>query len=61
VLPIHAKSDTPAIRVLVRAVKSSRRPLSLLPGFILADRAGKATPEAEAVLRAVAVLPLGEV
>jgi tRNA1(Val) A37 N6-methylase TrmN6 len=60
VLPIYPKPDTPAIRVVVRAVKSSRAPLSLLPGFFLADRAGKPTAEAEAVLRAAAALPLGK-
>ena len=60
VLPIHPKPDMPAIRVLVRGVKSSRAPLSLLPGLFLADRAGKATPEADAVLRAGDALPLGE-
>jgi tRNA1(Val) A37 N6-methylase TrmN6 len=58
VLPVHAKQGVPAIRVLIRAVKASRAPLSLLPGFFLADAAGKPTPEAEAVLRYGAVLPL---
>ena len=58
VLPIHAKPDAPAIRVLARAVKASRAPLSLLPGFILADAAGKPTAHAEAVLRGSALLPL---
>jgi tRNA1(Val) A37 N6-methylase TrmN6 len=58
VLPIHPKPDMPAIRVLVRGVKSSRAPLSLLPGLFLADRAGKATPEADAVLRGGDELPL---
>lgn len=58
VLPIHAKQDAPAIRVLVRAVKGSRAPLSLLPGFVLAGQAGKPTRQAEVVLRAAAVLPL---
>ena len=58
VLPIHAKPDAPAIRVLARAVKASRAPLSLLPGFILADAAGKPTAEAEAVLHGDALLPL---
>jgi tRNA1(Val) A37 N6-methylase TrmN6 len=60
VLPIHPKPDAPAIRVLVRAVKASHAPLSLLPGFFLADRAGKPTAEADAVLRAAAPLPLAE-
>jgi tRNA1(Val) A37 N6-methylase TrmN6 len=58
VLPVHPKPDTPAIRILVRAVKGSRTPLSLLPGFVLADQADKPTAHAESVLRGAAVLPL---
>ncbi len=57
-LPIHPKPGAPAIRVLARAVKASRAPLSLLPGFILADEVGKPTAQAEAVLRGGALLPL---
>lgn len=57
-LPIHAKPGAPAIRVLVRALKASRAPLSLLPGLVLADAAGQPSAEAEAVLRAGALLPL---
>jgi tRNA1(Val) A37 N6-methylase TrmN6 len=57
-LPVHPRPDAPAIRVLARAVKGSRAPLSLLPGFTLADAAGKPTAAAEAVLRSGAVLPL---
>jgi tRNA1(Val) A37 N6-methylase TrmN6 len=58
VLPVHPKPDAPAIRVVVHAVKSSRAPLSLLPGFVLADAAGRPTAEAEAVLRGGALLAL---
>ena len=57
-LPLHPRPGGAAIRVLARAVKASRAPLSLLPGLTLADAAGKPTPEAEAVLRGAAVLPL---
>ena len=57
-LPVHPKPHAPAIRLLVRAVKASRTPLALLPGFILADDAGRPTAQAEAVLRKGAVLPL---
>jgi tRNA1(Val) A37 N6-methylase TrmN6 len=57
VLPVHAKPGAPAIRVLARAVKGSRAPLSLLPGFVLADANGNPTLEAEAVLRSGDVLP----
>jgi tRNA1(Val) A37 N6-methylase TrmN6 len=57
-LPVYPKPGAAAIRVLARAVKASRAPLTLLPGLILADAAGKPTAEAEAVLRGNAVLPL---
>jgi tRNA1(Val) A37 N6-methylase TrmN6 len=60
VLPVHPKPCAPAIRVLVRAVKASGAPLSLLPGFFLNDAAGKPTAEAEAVLRGATRLPLAE-
>lgn len=59
-LPIFPKPGAPAIRVLARAIKSSRAPLSLLPGLMLADAAGKPTTEAEAVLRGGASLPLAD-
>jgi tRNA1(Val) A37 N6-methylase TrmN6 len=59
-LPIYPKPAAPAIRVLVRAIKLSRAPLALLPGLVLADAAGKPTPDAEAVLRGGASLPLAD-
>ena len=58
VLPVHARPEAAAIRVLLRAVKSSRAPLRLLPGLVLAYAAGRPTAEAEAVLRDNASLPL---
>jgi tRNA1(Val) A37 N6-methylase TrmN6 len=58
VLPVYPKPDTPAIRVLVRAFKDSRAPLTVLPGLLLADAGGSPTPEAEAVLRHVNALSL---
>ena len=61
VLPIHSKAGRAALRVLVRASKGSRAPLSLLPGFFLNDAAGRPTREAEAVLRGSATLPLAEI
>lgn len=59
VLPVHPKPDEPAIRILMRATKASRAPPLLLPGLALNDAAGNPTPQAEAVLRAGATLPLG--
>ncbi|ADH91180.1 Methyltransferase type 11 [Ancylobacter novellus DSM 506] len=49
--PVYATPDAPAIRVLVGAVKGRRTPPALLPGFVLADRDGRPSTEAERVLR----------
>jgi tRNA1(Val) A37 N6-methylase TrmN6 len=57
-LPIYPKADAAAIRIIVRAVKASRAPLTLLPGLVLGDGDGKPTAEAEAVLRGGGSLPL---
>ena len=59
-LPVHPKPGEAAIRVLVRAVKASRAPLTVLPGLVLNNPSGRPTEEAEAVLRAGAALALGE-
>jgi tRNA1(Val) A37 N6-methylase TrmN6 len=58
ILPVHPRPGAPAIRVVVRATKSSRAPLVLLPQLLLADADGKPTPRAEAVLRGGDELPL---
>ena len=58
VLPVHPKPQAPAIRVLLRAFKGARAPLTLLPGLVLADADGKPTAQAEAVLRDGALLAL---
>jgi tRNA1(Val) A37 N6-methylase TrmN6 len=58
VLPVFPKPAAPAIRVLVRAVKGARGPLTLLPGLVLADADGKPTAQAEAALRDGAALAL---
>ena len=57
ILPVHGRAGEPAIRVLVRAKKTSRAPLALLPGFVLNDRSGRPTAEAESVLRGALPLP----
>lgn len=59
VRPIHPFADAPAKRVLVRAVKTGRAPLRLLPPLVLHEResAARHTPEAEAILRGEADLP----
>ena len=58
VRPIHPFADEPAKRVLVRAIKTGKAPLKLLPPMVLHDRGGeKHRPEVEAILRCEAALP----
>jgi len=50
--PVQPFADEPAKRVLVRAIKTGKAPLLLLPAMVLHDRSGgKHTAQAEAVLR----------
>jgi tRNA1(Val) A37 N6-methylase TrmN6 len=51
VLPVHPRPDAPAIRVLVRAVKSGRGAPLTCPALILNDQHGHPSAAAEAVLR----------
>jgi tRNA1(Val) A37 N6-methylase TrmN6 len=59
VRPVHPFADAPARRVLVRAIKTGRAPLRLLPPLVMHHREGAArhTTEADAVLRGEADLP----
>jgi tRNA1(Val) A37 N6-methylase TrmN6 len=55
--PVQPFADEPAKRVLVRAVKTGKAPLRLLPALVLHDReGGKHSPETEAILRGQAGL-----
>ena len=51
VLPIYARPDTRAIRVIVEGVKGSRAPLEIRPGLILHGEGNAFTPAASAILR----------
>ncbi|MFZ4607696.1 MAG: tRNA1(Val) (adenine(37)-N6)-methyltransferase [Caulobacter sp.] len=56
--PIHPFADQPAKRVLIRAIKTGKAPLVLLPPLVLHERdGGKHSAAAEAVLRGDAELP----
>ncbi|MFN3582514.1 methyltransferase [Phenylobacterium sp.] len=60
VRPVHPHADEPAKRVLVRAVKTGKAPLRLLPPLVLHERGGgKHTAQAEAILRGEAGLGWG--
>jgi tRNA1(Val) A37 N6-methylase TrmN6 len=56
ILPIFPRPGAAAIRILVRAIKSSRAPLALRGGLVLGDEAGRSAPAAEAILRDAAAL-----
>jgi tRNA1(Val) A37 N6-methylase TrmN6 len=60
VLPVFPRPDAAAIRILVRATKASRAPLTLLPGLVLNDHAGRPTAQAEAILRLGEALALAQ-
>jgi tRNA1(Val) A37 N6-methylase TrmN6 len=60
VLPVYPRPDAPAIRVLVRAVKSGGGAGVTYPGLILNDQDGKPTAAAEAVLRGGGTLSITE-
>lgn len=52
ILPVHPRPAEPAHRVLVRAVKGSRRGLRILPPLVLHDETGNAfVPGVEGILR----------
>jgi len=52
VRPVQPFADAPAKRVLVRAIKTGKAPLQLLPPLVLHERGGaKHRPEVEAILR----------
>jgi tRNA1(Val) A37 N6-methylase TrmN6 len=52
ILPVQPFADAPAKRVLVRAIKSGRAPLTVLPALVLHERgAAKHRPQIEAILR----------
>jgi tRNA1(Val) A37 N6-methylase TrmN6 len=55
--PVAPFADAPAKRVIVRAIKTGKAPLVLLPPLVLHDReGGKHTAQAEAILRGEAAL-----
>ena len=60
VLPVIPRPDAPPIRILLRAVKSTRAAVKTYPALVLNDAHGKPSPQAEAILRGGATLTLAE-
>lgn len=59
ILPLHPRASAPAHRIIVAGCKGSRAALTLLPRFVLHGDDGAFTPQAQAILRAGAALPMG--
>jgi tRNA1(Val) A37 N6-methylase TrmN6 len=59
VVPIFPKPNAPAIRIVVRALKGSRKTLALCPGLLL-NEGGRPTQAAEAILREGGPLTLND-
>lgn len=57
VIPLWSRPGQPAKRVIVKAVKGSKAPLTLTPGLVLHTADGGYLPEIDAVLRTGAALP----
>jgi tRNA1(Val) A37 N6-methylase TrmN6 len=58
ILPVHADVTSPAIRVLVRAVKGRKAPTRLEPALILNDDQGRPLERVRELLEGNGVLPL---
>jgi tRNA1(Val) A37 N6-methylase TrmN6 len=58
ILPVHADVASPAIRVLVSAVKGGKAPTRMLPALILNDETAKPNPKVQEILAGNGVLPL---
>ena len=50
IVPVHSKIDAGAKRILLRMVKGSRAPLTIMPGLVLHENDGKPTKLAEALM-----------
>ena len=58
VMPVLARRDGDAVRILLGGTKGSRAPLRIAPAFVLHEADGSFTPEAEAVHRGETVSAL---
>jgi tRNA1(Val) A37 N6-methylase TrmN6 len=58
ILPVHVDVTSPAIRVLVRAVKGGKAPTRIQPALILNDESGRPNQKVQDILAGKGVLPL---
>lgn len=58
ILPVHGDVNTPAIRVLIRAVKGGRAPLQIHAALLLKDESALPNKQVQQILDGKRVLPL---
>jgi tRNA1(Val) A37 N6-methylase TrmN6 len=58
ILPVHAEPATPAIRVLIRAIKGGKAPMRMLAALMLNDESGVPNKQVREILAGKGVLPL---
>ena len=58
ILPVHADVTSPAIRVLVRAVKGGKAPARIQPALILNDESARPNQKVQDILAGKGILPL---
>jgi tRNA1(Val) A37 N6-methylase TrmN6 len=58
ILPVHGDPATPAIRVLIRAIKGGRAPTRIYAGVMLNDESGVPNKQVEEILAGKGALPL---
>jgi tRNA1(Val) A37 N6-methylase TrmN6 len=58
ILPVHGDAASPAIRVLVRAIKGGKAPLQMHAALILNSEAAMPNQQLQDVLAGKGVLPL---
>jgi tRNA1(Val) A37 N6-methylase TrmN6 len=58
ILPIHGNAATPAIRILIRAIKGGRAPTRIYAGLMLNDESGVPNKQVQEILAGKGALPL---
>jgi tRNA1(Val) A37 N6-methylase TrmN6 len=58
IVPVHAEATSPAIRLLVRAIKGGKAPTRIEPALILNDEFARPNQKAQDILAGKGILPL---
>ena len=58
IVPVHADATSPAIRLLVRAIKGGKAPTRVEPALILNDEFARPNQKAQDILAGKGILPL---